>query len=109
MIATSIVGLYGIPLGDPKFLPEALALEAAYVALAILAWKKIRRALLANIGIACAVIAGNTLSSTHTEIMLELNPLQNAIVLIAGGYVLQFLLIATSVLAYRKARHVITS
>lgn len=58
LIAISVVGMFGIPLGDPKFLAVAIALEASYVGLTILSIKKIKYALMPNIIIAGIVIAG---------------------------------------------------
>jgi len=106
LVAISVTGLVGIPLGDPKFLSEAIALEVSYVALTVLSIKKIRYTLIPNFAIAGIVIAGNTFSSTHLGIMLALNPLLNAIILITGGYALQALLIVTSILAYRGLKRV---
>ena len=102
LIAISVTGVLGIPLGDPKFIAEGIALEISFVALTILSVKKIKYTLIPNIIIACLVISGNTVSPKHTEIMLSLNPLYNAIILIVGGYMLQGLLLATSVLAYKN-------
>lgn len=107
LVAISVVGMLGIPLGDPKFLGVAIALEASYIGLTILSLKRIRYALIPNIVIAAIVIGGNTLSPTHTDIMLALKPLWNAVILIVGGYVLQSLLILTSILAYRKLRQLV--
>lgn len=70
LIAISMVGMLGIPLGDPKFIAVAVALEASYIALTIVSITKIRYALIPNIVIAGIVIAGNTFSPTHTDIML---------------------------------------
>ena len=105
LIAISVTGVLGIPLGDPKFIAEGIALEISFVALTILSVKKIKYTLIPNIIIACLVISGNTVSPKHTEIMLSLNPLYNAIILIVGGYMLQGLLLATSVLAYKNKSH----
>ena len=102
LIAISVVGVLGIPLGDPKFIAEGIALELSFVALTILSVKRIKYALIPNIIIACLVISGNTISPKHTEIMLSLNPLYNAIILIVGGYILQVLLLATSILTYKN-------
>lgn len=104
LIAISVVGVLGIPLGDPKFITEGIALELAYVGLAILSIKKIRYALIPNIAIACLVIAGNTISPRHTEIMLSLTPLYNAIILIVGGYILQVLLLVTNILGLKNRK-----
>ena len=104
LISISAVGVLGIPLGDPKFITEGIALELVYIGLAILSFKKIRYALIPNIAIACLVIAGNTLSPKHTEIMLSLTPLYNAIILIVGGYILQGLLLATNIFGLKNRR-----
>jgi len=104
LIAISVVGMLGIPLGDPKFLTVAVALEASYIALIIVSIKKIKHALIPNIIIAGIVIAGNTISPTHIDVMLSFDPIYNAIILILGGYILQALLITTSVFAYRSIK-----
>lgn len=106
LIAISIVGMLGIPLGDLKFLAEGIGLEAAYIALTMLSIKKVKYALIPNMVMAGLVIAGNTVSPKHTSIMLSLNPLYNAIILIIGGYVLQGLLAFASLSAYRKMKRV---
>jgi len=102
LISISVVGVVGIPLGDPKFIAEGVALELAFIGLTILSVKKIRYAMIPNIVIACLVISGNTLSPKHTEIMLTLNPLYNAIILIVGGYILQALLLVTNVVGLKN-------
>jgi hypothetical protein len=104
LIAISVVGVLGIPLGDPAFLAISVGLEASYIALTILSIKKIKYVFIPNILIAGVVIAGNTVSPTHIDIMLSLDPIYNAIVLIIGGYILQGLLIATSVVTYRSIK-----
>lgn len=38
--------------------------------------------------------------------MLALNPIYNAIILIIGGYILQVLLIVTSILTYKNMKQV---
>ena len=111
LIAISVVGVIGIPLGDPDLVAVSIGLEVSYIALTIVSIKKIKYALIPNIIIAGIVIAGNTFSPTHIDIMLSLDPIYNALVLIIGGYILQGLLIATSFFAYRsiKQTHRITS
>jgi len=104
LIAISVVGVLGIPLGDPKFIAEGVALELAFIGLAILSIRKIRYALIPNIAIACLVIAGNTISPKHTEIMLSFTPLYNAIILIVGGYILQALLLVTNLLGLKNRK-----
>ena len=102
LVAISVVGAFGIPLGDPKFLIQAFALELSFVALAIVSTKNYRYAYMPNFVIAGIVIAGNTFSPKHLEIKSTLHPLYNAIVLIVGGYILQGLLAITNIIAYKK-------
>jgi len=104
LIAISIIGIFGIPLGDPKFVAEGIVLELSFIFLAVLSAKKIRYALIPNIIIASIVIVGNSVSSDHTDIMLTLNPLYNAIILIIGGYILQGLLLGASIINLRNQR-----
>ena len=107
LVAISVIGIFGIPLGDPKFIAEAISLESAFVTLTILSIRRPKYALIPNIGIACLVIPGNTISPKHTEIMLSLHPLYNAIILIIGGYILQGLLLAANILAFKNRKLII--
>lgn len=99
-----IIGAFGIPLGDPKFLIQTFILESSFIALTIVSLKNFRFAYIPNFIIACLVIAGNTLSPKHLEIMSTLHPFYNAIVLIIGGYVLQALLLITNGITLRQYR-----
>ena len=107
--AISVVGAFGIPIGDPKFIIQAFALESSFIALAILSAKRFRYAYVPNFVIAGIVIVGNTISPKHTEIMATLHPLYNGLVLIIGGYVLQVLLIITNYLALKQYKMIKTS
>lgn len=106
LIMISVVGMISLPLGDPKFLLVAIGLEASFIALTALSVKSVKYAIIPNIAIACVIIVGNTLSPTHTDIMLTLTPIYNALILIAGGYALQGLLIITSIQAYKNRNRV---
>ncbi len=97
--------MFGIPIGDPKFLVEALVHEISYVMLAIITEKRFKYAYIPNFIIAGTVITGNTLSRKHSEIILTLHPFYNAIILIVGGYVLQGFLLITNALTYRHHKH----
>jgi len=99
-----IIGAFGIPLGDPKFLIQAFILESSFIVLTIVSLKNFRFAYIPNFIIVCLVIAGNTLSPKHLEIMSTLHPFYNAIVLIIGGYVLQALLLITNGITLRQYR-----
>ncbi|GIU70653.1 MAG: hypothetical protein KatS3mg003_0132 [Candidatus Nitrosocaldaceae archaeon] len=101
LITISIIGAIGLPLGDPKFITTAIGLELAYITLAVLSFKNIRYVPIASIVLAIIVIIGNTASKTHIDIMLSLDPIENAIILIIGGYALQGLLIITSIFDYK--------
>lgn len=109
LAAVSVVGVLGIPLGDPKFISQALLLEGCFVSLTVLTAKNYKRAYIPNFVIAGIVIAGNSAFYKHIEIMTTLHPLYNALVLIIGGYVLQVLLLITNYLAYRQDKHLTLS
>lgn len=100
-----IIGAFGIPLGDPKFLIQAIALESSFIALTIVSLKNYRYAYIPNFIIAGIVIIGNTLSPKHLEIMSTFHPFYNAIVLIIGGYLLQALLLITNGMTLRQYRN----
>jgi len=102
LISTCIVGAFGIPLGDPKFLIPAIILESSFIALAIVSFKNFQYAYIPNFIIAGIVIVGNTTSPKHLEIMSTFHPFYNAIVLIIGGYVLQALLLITNAMSLRE-------
>lgn len=102
LISVSIAGILGIPLGDPRFIPQALVLEACFIALAVLTARNYGRVYIPNFIIAGIVIVGNSAFYKHIQIMTTLHPLYNALVLIIGGYVLQILLLITNYLAYRQ-------
>ncbi len=104
LVAVCITGAFGIPLGAPKFVVEAFALEFSFIALAIVSAKNFRYAYIPNFVIAILVIVGNTVSPKHIEIMSTLHPFYNAIVLIVGGYILQGLLVITNTVTYKKYR-----
>ena len=104
LVSTCIVGAFGIPLGDPKFLIQAIILESSFIALAIVSLKNFRYAYIPNFIIAAIVITGNTISPKHLEIMSTFHPFYNAIVLIMGGYVLQALLLITNGMSLREFR-----
>ncbi len=93
LISIVIVGLIAIPFGNPKFFYRALGLEASFIILAFFIWKGYNKALYACMPIAILVIIGNTLASPHVNLMLTFSKPLNAVVLIIGGYILQFLLI----------------
>ena len=109
LIAVSVVGAFGIPLGDPKFILQAFVLEGCFIALAILTVKNYKRVYIPNFIVAGVVIAGNSAFYKHIEIMATFHPLYNAIVLIVGGYVLQSLLLITNYFAYKRYKHLIQS
>ena len=105
LAATSIVGIIGISMGDPQFLTNAIILESAFIALAAISLWRLRYAVIPNMIIALIVIVGNTASPKHIEIMSLFDPVENAIVLIIGGYILQGLLLITSAIAFKKRKH----
>lgn len=93
LISIIIVGLIAIPFGNPKFFDRALGLELSFIILTCFLWKGYNKAIYACIPIAMLVIIGNSLAPPHVNLMLTFSKPLNAIVLIIGGYILQFLLI----------------
>jgi hypothetical protein len=104
LAAIAVVGAVAIPTGNPMFLDRAIAIEAAFVALAALTFRGYRKQLWACIPLAVAVMIGNSLAPPHVEIMTTFSKPFNAVILITGGYVLQALLIATTATELRKMR-----
>jgi len=99
------MGIIGIPIGNPKFVANAIALESVFIVLAILSSWRLRYTLVPNMIIAIVVIIGNTASPKHIEIMSSFEPLGNAVVLIVGGYLLQGLLLTTSIMVFKDRKH----
>jgi hypothetical protein len=71
-------------------------LEIVFATLSILIWKGYSKALYACIPLPLIVIIGNSLAPPHVKLMMTFSKPLNAIILIAGGYVLQIALIYTS-------------
>lgn len=107
LAAISVVGAIAIPFGDPQFLDRAIALELAFIALTVLVSKDFRKALYACIPLAVVIIAGNSLSQPHVEIMTTFSKPLNAVLLIIGGYILQAALIGTTIYELARARRVL--
>ena len=101
LVSVVVVGLIGIPFGDPRFIVYAIFLELVYVSLAILVAKGYRKPLYVCILIAIIIIVGNSLVNAHINRIMTLSRPLNTMVLIVGGYLLQGLLVYTSVMALR--------
>jgi intracellular septation protein A len=100
-----LVGLVGIPFGDPRFIPVAVLLELVFIGLAVLVSKGYTRPLYICIILASLIIIGNSITTAHIHRMMMtfVKPV-NTIVLIIGGYILQALLIYASVIAITDKR-----
>jgi hypothetical protein len=96
LVSITVLGLIAIPFGNPKFIDRAIILEIVFATLSILIWKGYSKALYACIPLALIVIIGNSLAPPHVKLMMTFSKPLNAIILIAGGYVLQIALIYTS-------------
>jgi hypothetical protein len=96
LVSITVLGLIAIPFGNPKFIDRAIILEISFATLSVLIWKGYSRALYACIPLALLVIIGNSLAPPHVKLMMTFSKPLNAIILIAGGYVLQISLIYTS-------------
>jgi hypothetical protein len=96
LVSITVLGLIAIPFGNPKFIDRAIILEISFATLSVLIWKGYSRALYACIPLALLVIIGNSVAPPHVKLMMTFSKPLNAIILIAGGYVLQISLIYTS-------------
>jgi hypothetical protein len=101
LVSIIVVGLIGIPFGDPRFIVYAIFLELVYVSLAILVAKGYRKPLYVCILIAIIIIVGNSFVNAHINRIMSLSRPLNTMVLIVGGYLLQGLLVYTSAMALR--------
>lgn len=106
LISISIVGMIGIPMGDPRFFTNAIILESIFIVLAGISFWRFRYVLIPNMVIAIIVIIGNTISPKHIEIMTTFTPLENSLVLIIGGYILQTLLLGSSLIAFTQRKQI---
>jgi hypothetical protein len=108
-----LVGLVGIPFGDPRFIPIAVFFEFVFIGLGILVSKGYTRPLYICIVLAGLIIIGNSITTAHIHrMMMTIVKPVNTIVLIIGGYVLQALLIYASVIAImdkRRRRRTLTA
>jgi hypothetical protein len=99
LILISTLGIIAIPFGSPKFIGEAIAIELSFVALTVLIWRGYPKALYVCIALATIVIIGNTVSPAHVHLMTTFSKPANAVILIIGGYILEGILIYTSLSA----------
>lgn len=103
LVSIIVVGLIGIPFGDPRFIVYAIFIELVYVSLAILVSKGHRKPLYVCILIAIIIIVGNSFVNAHINRIMTLSRPLNTMVLIVGGYLLQGLLVYTSAMALRMS------
>ena len=90
------IGLIAIPFGNPKFIDRAIILELSFVILFVLIWRGYSKALYVCIPLSILVIIGNSLAPPHVNLMMTFSKPLNAIILVTGGYVLQAVLLYTS-------------
>ena len=95
-VSIAATGLIAIPLGNPKFIDRAIILELSFVILLVLMWRGYSKALYVCIPLSILVIIGNSLAPPHVNLMMTFSKPLNAIILVIGGYVLQIVLIYTS-------------
>ncbi len=101
LISIIITGIVGIPYGDTRFKIYAILLEISYVLLAFFVIKGYRTPLYICVALAVLIIIGNSFVSAHINRIITFSRPLNTMILIIGGYVLQGLLIYTSILAIR--------
>ena len=103
-----VIGLFGIPFGNPNFIINAMILELTFIILAILIAKGIgnNKPLYVCIFLALLIIIGNSLVTAHINRMITFAKPLNTIVLIIGGYLLQGLLIYSSILTIKRRKEI---
>lgn len=109
LVSIIIIGIMGIPFGDPRFIIYAILLELSYVSLAVLIAEGHRKPFYACILLAILIIVGNSFVTAHIHRIMTFSRPLNTIVLIIGGYILQGLLVYTSIVAIRKNNTPLTS
>jgi hypothetical protein len=112
LVSIIIIGIIGIPFGDPRFIIYAILLELSYVSLAVLIAKGHRKPFYGCILLAILIIVGNSFVTAHIHRIMTFSRPLNTIVLIIGGYILQELLVYTSIVAIRdnnRPKSVMTS
>ena len=97
-----IIGMIGIPFGDPRFIIYAILIESLYISLAALIAKGYTKTLYACIMLSVLIIVGNSFVTAHIHRIMTFSRPLNTLVLIIGGYILQGLLAYTSVVAIRN-------
>ena len=101
LISVIIIGVIGIPYGDPRFIGFAILLELSYISLAVFIAKGYRKPLYACILIAVIIIVGNSFVTAHIHRIMTLARPVNTLVLILDGYILQILLMYASIVALK--------
>ncbi len=96
LILISGLGVVAIPFGNPKFIGEAIIVELSFITLSVLVWRGYTKALYGCIALGLTVIIGNTTSPAHIHLMTIFSKPANALILVTGGYILQGILIYTS-------------
>lgn len=112
LVSIAATGLIAIPFGNPKFIDRAIILELTFIILSALIWKGYNKALYVCIPLATIIIIGNSLAPPHVNLMMTFSKPVNAVILVFGGYVLQGVLIYSSlrsILNIRSKRLTATS
>ena len=104
LVSIIIIGIMGIPFGDRRFIIYAILIELSYISLAVLVAKGHRKALYACISLAILIVIGNSVVAAHIHRIITFSRPLNTIILIIGGYILQALLIYSSLLEIRINR-----
>jgi hypothetical protein len=101
-----LIGLIGIPFGNPNFIINAIILEVSFIILSILIAKGIgnNKPFCVCIFLALLIIIGNSLVTAHINRMITFSKPLNTVVLIIGGYLLQGLLIYSSILTIKRRK-----
>lgn len=110
LLGIVITGIFGIRLVVELGVSNML-IYISYIGLAVfillipISVKGIRWGFLVNILMAGIVLTVNTITAAHMNIVFSLDPVYNAVILIIGSYVLQPILLISSLRAFRFYRN----
>ena len=110
LLGIVITGIFGIRLVVELGVSNML-IYISYIGLAVfillipISVKGIRWGFLINILMAGIVLTVNTITAAHMNIVFSLDPVYNAVILIIGSYVLQPILLISSLRAFRFYRN----
>ena len=84
LVSIILIGMIGIPFGDPRFIVYAILIEISYISLAVLIAKGYKKPLYICILLAIIIIVGNSFVNAHIHRIMSVSKPLNTIVLVIG-------------------------